>query len=80
MSPEWLVDLIGNEQIADIITRYTLAALIIFLTAFLLRRLIKYTLFNLLKFTHRTNVKLDEKVIHAIDRPLQASLILIGIW
>lgn len=80
MAPEWLIDLIGNQEIADIITRYALAALIILLTVVLLRRLIKYTLRRLLHFTRRTNTQMDEKIVDAIDRPLQVTLVLIGLW
>lgn len=80
MAPEWLIDLIGDENIADIVTRYTLSALIILLTFVLLRRLIKYTLINVLKLTNRTNIKTDEAVVNAIDRPLQLIVLLIGVW
>lgn len=80
MAPEWLIDFVGNESIADFITRVTLSALIIVLTFVLLRRLIEMTLLRLLRFTRRTTLKFDEAFVQAIDPPVRATLVLVGVW
>ncbi len=80
MAPQWLIDLIGDGRIADILTRYVLSTLIILLTFVILRRLIRYLLFRILHYTSRNRTTFDEAIVKAIDRPLQLILVLLGIW
>ena len=80
MAPQWLIDLIGDEKIADIISRYTLALLIIFLTIIILRNVVMVLLRRALHFSQQTNTNFDETIIKAFNPSLRIISTLIGIW
>lgn len=80
MAPDWLIDLIGNEALADVIARYTLSFLIILFTFFVLRSVASYVLRRALNFTKRTRFDIDEALLEAINPALRNILLLIGVW